>query len=282
MTQRFYITKNLDVFEFEAEKEWGYPRHKHHFFELTFVLKGSGKHVLNESVIDYKEGDLFFLTPKDEHEFIIGEPTKFGVVKFTEQMFLEKATFSKSTYLRKNLEAVIFHRNIVAKSVISCETDKEQLFRLYHLIKSELHSPLTYSRNVLSELFGALLIILSRNLKSTLKNSGHVYDKNKVDLILTYIRQNVQNKELIKVDVIAENFHLSPNYVGIFVKKHTGISLQRYIMETKIKIAENLLKQSSLSIGEIAEKTGFTDSSHFNKTFKKYTGKNPSEYQGDK
>ena len=60
MLQRFYITKNLDVFEFEAAKDWGYPRHKHNFFELTYILNGRGQHLLNDSVIDYKKGDLFF------------------------------------------------------------------------------------------------------------------------------------------------------------------------------------------------------------------------------
>ncbi|WP_159289442.1 AraC family ligand binding domain-containing protein [Tenacibaculum maritimum] len=60
MPQRFYITKNLDLLEFEAINEWGYPRHKHNFFELTYILKGSGQHLLNESTIDYTKGDLFF------------------------------------------------------------------------------------------------------------------------------------------------------------------------------------------------------------------------------
>lgn len=60
MSKRFFITKNLDVLQFKAENEWGYPRHKHNFFELTFVLKGNGQHLLNDSIIDYKEGDVFF------------------------------------------------------------------------------------------------------------------------------------------------------------------------------------------------------------------------------
>ncbi|MGB1284872.1 MAG: AraC family ligand binding domain-containing protein, partial [Polaribacter sp.] len=98
MSQRFYITKNLDILEFEAQNEWGYPKHKHNFFELTYVLKGSGQHLLNESIINYKKGDLFFLTPKDEHEFIVDEPTIFGIIKFTEQLFLEKANLSSSTH----------------------------------------------------------------------------------------------------------------------------------------------------------------------------------------
>lgn len=282
MAKRFYITKDIDVLEFEAVNEWGYPRHKHHFFELTFVLKGCGQHLMNESIVHYQTGDLFFLTPKDEHEFVISEPTTFGIIKFTEQLFLEKTSFTTSTYWHKNLESVIFHSNIIAKSVIKNEMERKQLFGLYYLIRDELQSIKPYGRNVITELFGALLMVLSRNLEFTLQNKPfkRMSDKDKVEAILSYVRQNVLRKDLIKIKAIAKAFHLSPNYVGIYIKKHLGISLQHYIIDTKIKIAEKLLSQSSLNINEIAEKLGFTDAAHFNKIFRKYSGMNPSEFKG--
>ena len=281
MLQRFFITKNLDVLQFEAANEWGYPRHKHNFFELTYILKGSGQHLLNESVIDYKKGDLFFLTPKDEHEFIVNEPTTFGIIKFTEQLFLEKANVSSSTHWRKNLDTVIFYSNNIPKSIVAYEVDRTQLFYLYELIKNEIENSLVYNRDVLLNLFGALLVVVSRNLKSSFIETEKSYssEKEKIDLILTYIRQNVLDKELIKIKSIAENFYISPNYVSVFIKKHAGISIQQYVLKTKIEMAERLLKQTNLNISQIADKTGFSDSSHFNKILKKYTGNNPSAFR---
>ncbi|WP_452601244.1 AraC family transcriptional regulator [Pontimicrobium sp. MEBiC06410] len=279
MSKRFYITKNLDVLQFEAVNNWGYPRHKHHFFELTFIIKGRGWHKLNESTIEYKEGDIFFLTPKDEHEFVVVEATIFGIIKFTEQLFLEKANVASSKHWRKNLETVIFYSNIIPESIVAYDSDRKQLFNLYELIKHEIETSLVYNRAVLVELFGALLIIISRNLKSSTKtlHNPQVSDKEKIDTILTYVRQHVLDKERIKIQSIAKAFYMSPNYVSIFIKKHIGISIQQYVIQTKVKMAERLLKQTNLTISEISEKTGFVDSSHFNKTFKKYVGKNPSE-----
>ncbi len=280
MAKRFFITKDIDVLEFESVCEWGYPKHKHNFYELTFIIKGSGQHILNESIIDYKEGDVFFLTPKDEHEFVVATPTKFGILKFTEHLFLEKANSSSSTHWRKNLDTVIFYANIIPESIIAYDKDREQLFGLYRMIKKEIENSLVYGRNVLIELFGALLIIISRNLKSSLKElpKTNVSEKEKIDSILTYVRQNFLDKERIKIKVIAEEFYMSPNYVSVFIKKHAGISIQQYVIQTKIKMAERLLKQTNLTISEIAEKTGFVDASHFNKIFKKYKGVNPSEF----
>ncbi|WP_242205953.1 AraC family transcriptional regulator [Aestuariivivens insulae] len=281
MTQRFFINKALDLLEFEAINEWGYPKHKHNFYELTYILEGSGQHILNDSIIDYREGDLFFLTPKDEHEFIVDKPSKFGIIKFTEQFFIEKSSFTSSSYWRKNLETVIFHSNVIAESIISNDDDKAQLFGLYQLIKNELNNKRPYSRNVLTELFGALLIVLSRNLKSSMKKKENLYysDREKVDNILTYIRQNALDKELVKLKTIAKEFNMSANYVGLFIKKHIGISIQQYLMQTKMAMAEKLLKQSSLSIKEISDKLGFVDTSHFNRMFKKYRAINPSQFK---
>jgi len=280
MAKRFIITKDIYILEFESFNEWGYPRHKHNFFELTFIILGRGQHILNESVIDYKEGDVFFLTPQDEHEFVVAESTKFGILKFTEQLFLEKINSIKDKTWHKHLETVIFHSNIIAESIVVCDKDRKQLFTLYQLIKAELSNNTFYSRDVLLELFGALLIIISRNLKSSLKElpKTNISDKEKIDSILTYIRQNILNKERIKIKAIADEFYMSPNYVSIFIKKHAGISIQQYVIQTKLKMAERLLKQTNLTISEIAEKTGFVDSSHFNKVFKKHNGVNPSEF----
>ena len=280
MKNRFYITKNIDVLEFESVSEWGYPRHKHNFFELTFILQGTGQHIINDSIINYKEGDVFFLTPNDEHEFVVATPTKFGILKFTEQLFLEKANLTSSTHWRKNLDSVIFYANIIPESIIAFDKDREQLFCLYGLIKNEIENTLVYGRNVLVELFGALLIIISRNLKSSLKElpKTNVSEKEKIDSILTYVRQSILDKERVKIKAIAKEFYMSPNYVSIFIKKHAGISIQQYVIQTKLKMAERLLKQTNLTISEIAEKNGFVDSSHFNKIFKKYNGLNPSEF----
>ncbi|WBX75738.1 AraC family transcriptional regulator [Tenacibaculum ovolyticum] len=278
MSQRFYITKNLDTLEFEAINEWGYPRHKHNFFELTYILKGSGQHLLNESSIDYQKGDLFFLTPKDEHEFVVEAPTTFGLIQFREQLFSEKANFASNTHWRKNLETVIFYANNIPKSIVANDVDRIQLFYLYELIKNEIENPIVYNRDVLLNFFDALLVVVLRNLKSNVIKTEKTYnsEKEKIDSILTYIRQNVLDKELIKIKSIAEVFYMSPNYVSVFIKRHSGVSIQQYVLKTKIEMAARLLKQTNLNISEIADKTGFLDSSHFNKIFKKYTGNNPS------
>ena len=51
------------------------------------------------------------------------------------------------------------------------------------------------------------------------------------------------------------------------------------LRDSRMKKACELIKQKVLTISEIAFEVGFNDSSHFSKTFKKYYGVAPSQYQ---
>ncbi|OSY87589.1 hypothetical protein WH52_10880 [Tenacibaculum holothuriorum] len=277
MGKRFFSASSFNVFELDLES-WDYPKHKHNFFELVFIQSGSGVHTLNDSSFEYNEGDVFLLTPNDEHEFVITSRTVFGYLKFTEQLFLEKTELVSDLKWRKKIDAIILHANSVPGSIIKNEQDRESLFQLFQLLKKEFKAPSTYGRSILLELFGALLMIISRNISGN-KFVVSLTEKDKVNEILTYIRQNVVDNEKIKISAIADEFNMSPNYVSVFIKKHAGISIQNYVMQTKMKMAERLLKQTSLNFSQISQKLDFTDSSHFTKTFKKYKGLTPKAFR---
>ncbi len=277
MAKRFFSTTSFNVFELDLEF-WDYPKHTHNFFELVFIIAGNGIHELNESRFNYTKGDVFLLTPTDEHSFIVHERTVFGYLKFTEQLFLEKTELVSDLKWTKKIDALIVHSNSIPSSIIKDESDKESVFQLFKLIKKEFENSSMYGRSVLLELFGALLIIISRNISND-DVPLTFYEKDKISAILTYIRQNVLDSEKMKVSKIAKEFYMSPNYVSVFIKKHVGISIQQYVIQTKMKMAERLLKQSGLTITEIAQKLNFTDSSHFTKMFKKFKNRTPKEFR---
>jgi AraC-like DNA-binding protein len=67
--------------------------------------------------------------------------------------------------------------------------------------------------------------------------------------------------------------------VGEYFKKMTGESLQHYIMLYKMRLVENKLRFSNLSLSQIADELGFSDESHLSKQFKKYSGHSPNEFR---
>jgi len=59
------------------------PLHKHPYFELIYVMTGSGLHHINANGYRYEKGNLFLLTPEDLHTFIPETLTIFCIVDFT-------------------------------------------------------------------------------------------------------------------------------------------------------------------------------------------------------
>lgn len=276
--QRFNSFQSINVFSLELET-WTYELHKHNFYELIFVEEGKGKHLLNEISFSYKKGDVFLLTPDDAHEFVIEEKTIFTYIKFTEQVFIEKLSANKKTQWEESLKNVLTMNQFNIGSIIENQQDNDNLFLLVRILKSEFIDKRLFGDEAVMELFGALMVIITRNLNEN-KNirNRFSHDTEKLNNILTYIRINALDNEKMDIENIARHFFMSSNYISIYIKKHTGLSLQQHIIQLKLKTAEKLLRQKRFNINEIAIRLGFNDASHFNRIFKKYKAMSPSEF----
>lgn len=276
--RRFNSFHSINVFTLETEV-WEYEVHKHNFYELIFVEKGSGIHILNGISYSFKENDVFLLTPNDAHEFKIESKIKFIYLKFTEQVFIEKLNTNSKSFWDDALRNALVKVDTAETSIVCCTDDKLHIKALLNIMIYEYSNKALFNNEVVLELFGSVMAIITRNINQK-KISTKNYDKEteKINAILTYIRIHAVDNDKMDIQNIASQFYMSANYISIFVKKHSGLSIQQHIIQTKIKSAEKLLKQNRYSINEIAERLGFTDASHFNKMFKKYKGLNPSKF----
>ena len=78
---------------------------------------------------------------------------------------------------------------------------------------------------------------------------------------------------------IGHEFGFHPNYVSSLISAATGMSLHRYLLFIRISNAIDLLETTGLSIGSIAQQTGFDDVCYFSKYFRKLTGLAPRDYR---
>lgn len=85
--------------------------------------------------------------------------------------------------------------------------------------------------------------------------------------------------ENMYLDHIAKVMDTTPKYFSNYFKKTFGINYIEYLNKVRLSHARTMLKETSLSISEIGEKTGYMNSSTFTTTFKKYYGISPSEYR---
>jgi AraC family transcriptional regulator len=83
----------------------------------------------------------------------------------------------------------------------------------------------------------------------------------------------------ISVEVLAELVELSPFHFSRVFKEATGMSPLQFVTRERITRAQQLIRETSRSLIEIALDVGYTSPSHFAKVFRRVTGVTPTEFR---
>jgi AraC-like DNA-binding protein len=168
----------------------------------------------------------------------------------------------------------------VAESILKGKAETKQAFQLAEMLLLIYNTNKRYQPILNGQLFYALLTLLSGNLITQHEETPwENTESDKIENILSYLSMHAFNKAMVKLETMASHFSMSPHYISIYVKKHTGISIQNHVLQYKLKTAEKLLTKSNYNMNEIAQQLGFNDSSHLNKIFKKYKGVSPTKFK---
>jgi AraC family transcriptional regulator len=97
--------------------------------------------------------------------------------------------------------------------------------------------------------------------------------------IVDYIRSRLGHE--ITLTELADVAGLSPHYFLQIFKNTFGMTPHRYLLSERIKEAQNLLRLDHGSISEIGLDLGFSDQSHFTRTFRRLTGTTPRRFKKD-
>ena len=87
--------------------------------------------------------------------------------------------------------------------------------------------------------------------------------------------------EEISLSLLAEEFHLSSQYISQLFKSEIGVGFLAYLTNIRMEQAKKLLLTTPLSIADVAERSGYGDYRVFTKVFRKSEGITPSQYRRD-
>jgi len=85
--------------------------------------------------------------------------------------------------------------------------------------------------------------------------------------------------EHLSLQQVSKHVHLHPNYFSEMFKRETGRNYADYVREAKVRKAMALLADTPAKVSEIAHRVGYADIKHFNRLFKQFTGRTPTEYR---
>lgn len=102
-----------------------------------------------------------------------------------------------------------------------------------------------------------------------------------VSSALTYMNLNYKEENL-KISDVSAFSGVTQNHLCKLFKKETGKSTMENLIEIRLAKSAVLLKNTDISISEIAYSVGFSDPKHFSQMFKKQYGITPGEYRSKK
>jgi AraC-like DNA-binding protein len=85
--------------------------------------------------------------------------------------------------------------------------------------------------------------------------------------------------EELSLSRAAKAVNIHPNYLSERFKLVTGMKFVEYVARTRFERACGLLQDGNVRISEIAFAVGFQSLSQFNRVFKKFSGKSPTQYR---
>lgn len=107
------------------------------------------------------------------------------------------------------------------------------------------------------------------------------YEEEILQEIVTYIREKYTDPSL-SAGAVADSFHVSLSWLSIHFKSATGLGFLDYVHKCRISEAKKLLSSTNISIKNIAEMVGYTNSATFSRAFSRYEGVTPSWYRSSR
>ncbi|WP_154857223.1 AraC family transcriptional regulator [Cyclobacterium xiamenense] len=102
-------------------------------------------------------------------------------------------------------------------------------------------------------------------------------DSNRLAHVVHFIKTNI--REEISVDQLSEKACMSKAHFSRSFKKELGISPSEYILDQRLTLAANYLKQGVSQVQEVCFMSGFNNVTYFIRAFKNRFGKTPKAFQ---
>ncbi|HZG85824.1 helix-turn-helix domain-containing protein [Paenibacillus sp.] len=97
------------------------------------------------------------------------------------------------------------------------------------------------------------------------------------EAVRKYVDENYSYE--LTLSALADLFHLNENYLSGLFKQNAGITFSEYVTKLRMTKAAQLLVESDLKLTDIATLVGYSSSSYFSTSFRKFYGMSPKEYR---
>jgi AraC family transcriptional activator of pobA len=244
----------------ETFLHWNHPPgdyvkpQSHHFYEIIYYEKGSGKTTIDGEVYNFKDDCIAVITPDTIHDEESYEPTTVLFCLFSYDQTAEEPQL---------VNGLIKNNNANVGDVLA----------LLYKIKEEMQNKRQNFEQYLDFLMGQILILIQRIQHGN--HTGNASDG--IEFVKNFLKENYSNS--IYFDLLAEQIGYSYDRFRHLFKESTGMSPSQYLINIRIAKAKEILENSTSPIRTISRFCGFNNVTKFIEMFKTKTGFTPLKYR---
>lgn len=251
--------KLLYVSHSRFEQDWNSILHVHPFTEFFYVVKGSGVFLIDDTKHPIKKDDFIIINANTPH-----------TEKSSKDNPLE--------YITLGIEGLVFaFENQKEYVIFNCRGQElDPMFYMMSMLKEMEEKDVDYEK-ICQDLLDVLIIKLIRRNHLASEVTPSVQLNLACLKVKRYIDANYMQK--ITLESLAELSHLNKYYLVHAFTRQFGCSPINYLCQIRIQISMELLANTSYSVTEIAQSSGFSSQSYFAQCFQKSCGMTASAYR---
>ncbi len=279
---KFNDSMKADMIAISESLEENVVMHTHSFFEFVYVASGSAEQIINSKKMTVSQGDYFLIDLKGAHEYKKIEGA--GELKVINCLFLPSfldRTLEGRAEFSEICDSILNYSNEYApESVLFTPyRDKDGFVGgIMRRMLREYREKKNGYKEILKNLLSCLIIYLLRGGEIVEKDGEKMTRRphNPTKYIKKYVHENYMNE--VSLSKIAEELGYSLTHVSLSFKKDTGMSFRDYLAFVRMERARELLSSTEKTISEISSLVGYEDDTFFYKSFKRYYGVTPREF----
>jgi AraC-like DNA-binding protein len=248
-----------------------YP-HRHDFFHIIWVERGSGHHVIDEVKYEVRPKSLFFMSPGQIHDFVLSDDTEGYTISFSAEFFVlqlqnKNVLAQIPIYDHRRQVQAIYPQGALADDIrdiieaIRKEYEEEQ-FRAQDMIRS------------------FLFVLLVKASRIALPENG-IDAGNRAQLLFRRFKELMEDHfaTIQQPSEYARMLRTTERALNDAARRCGGGTAANLIRERVILEAKRLLAHSGAQVAQVGMQLGFEDPAYFSRCFKKHTGRTPVEFR---
>lgn len=231
------------------------------YYEIMVTMSGELTHQIGDHQIETQKNDAILYYRN-------------------QQAIIRHTTGEMASYLSITFDAEGIQTHLKNQPLTLSNLDLQQIKEMEALSQTMLTQHQDYDGDKMRILLSSLMVRLLRQdvqiKKEPISSMRSNYENHLFHVMVTYLKENIERKN--EVNDLVDHFNLSRSTIQNLFLKYANSSPKTYINQVRLNRSKEMMRNSQLTISEIAEKLGYGSIQYFSRAFSREFGMSPSTY----